>query len=288
MLTKTIFIISLAFIFSINYDEIILANEEKRIFTKAPYFTKRTYLIDKYDLPYCEIINFYGSTTIMKGENTIAVLKSGEESSFSFKFDNSNYFLIFELPSSFQICGFTIDGSSLKYTNILGSSMFLTFLKKRNFSLEIINDNKTIPKLIFIELYIFSPEKLDYLSFEENGKIISYEIEKNYYKVILKDKLKLNIILSTSKILSRDTTTSSVLVKKIEKNYDTEKEKEKDYKRMVLLSSSCAFICFFIFAIGMCLMCEAREKNPHYHDEFCEDFYNKIGFIFCCKRKISE
>ncbi len=260
MLTKTIFIVSLAFIFSINYDEIILANKEKRIFTKAPYFTKRTYLIDKYDYPYCEIINFYGITTIMKGENTIAVLKSGEESSFSFKFDNSNYFLIFELPSSFQICGFAIDGTTYKYTNILDSSMFLTFLKKRNFSLEIINDNKTIPKLIFIELYIVSPEKLDYISFEENGKIISYEIEKNYYKVKLKDKLKLNITLSTSKILTSDTTTSSVLVKKIEKNYDTKKEKKKDYKKMVVFSSTCAIICFFIFAIGMALMRQERKK----------------------------
>jgi len=188
-------------ILSLIYDEKVEGNDY-RIYETFPNFNRRIFLIEKnIHNDYYEIINSFANIKIQKKDKIIATLKEGEESSFSFKHDGSNYILIFEFPSSFQKCGFKINTSNKEFTNILNSDLDMIFLKEREFEFIIIN-NGTKPQIISLNIEDSKYVKVSNAFFEENGKKIlpiNYlKDNQSFYNAILTDQLTFKIKISAT------------------------------------------------------------------------------------------
>ena len=194
-------IISFSFITSMTYDALIKGNSEK-IYTKKES-SQIVYLIKKNSInsEFFEVINFYGKIIIQKNNEIIGELDDGEKS-FYFKHDGiSNYYMIFQFPINFKICGFKVSNNFEENNNILNSYLSLPFLNERKFNIKIYNKEHTT-QLISIKISKSMIKEIDAVYLEENG-IKFIPIRKSnekyiFYYALIKNKLTLDITLKDS------------------------------------------------------------------------------------------
>ncbi len=182
------FIIILALlssILSLKYDEKITLSYGKT-YNSAQPFTKRTFylqMVGTYN--YIQIDNYYGRLEIIKGEETISVL-NGKETYTIFKYEANEYYIIFELPSPFEVCGFETKGLSNEYY-ILESSLTFRYMKEKQLSFKVINNDSKNTKFIAIQLHNLTNYLVRDAVIEEYGRTFSpiiFEEINNYLRFI--------------------------------------------------------------------------------------------------------
>ena len=127
----------LAKILSINYDEKVSLSYGKT-YTSAQTFTRRTFLLQIVgNYKYIQIDNYYGKLYVKKGEQTISILY-GKETYTIFKIEENEYYIVFELPSPFETCGFETKGLDNEYY-ILESSLTFRYMQEKQLSFKVKN-----------------------------------------------------------------------------------------------------------------------------------------------------
>ena len=173
-------------IISINYDETITLSYGKT-YTSAQTFTKRTfYLQITSSYNYIKIDNYYGRLEVIKGDQTIAYLY-GKETFTIFKYEPNIYYIVFELPSPFEICGFETSGLNNNYY-LLESSLTFRYMQEKRLSFKVKN-NESEKKFIAIQIYNQTNYLVRDARCEENGKtfspIVFEEGNNNLYFIFL-------------------------------------------------------------------------------------------------------
>ena len=187
---KKIFIVvlSLYYTLCIEYD-ITITSQYYKIFSSISEVTKNqtVYFIGSSNT-YFEIINFNGEIEILKGNETIGYSKEGEKSFYITNDYNSEYYVIYKIPSPFEICGISFKFSNEEINYISEIHPFeAIFLNKRTAKIKIENEESS-SQLIVIQVR----DQSDLLEayFEENGYKLSSELNKtDYIPAIITDKL---------------------------------------------------------------------------------------------------
>ena len=168
-MNKILFIAILTTVVSLDYDEEIYSSvNNPKIYYYAPSYNKRTFhlKISSFSKDYLEFDNYYGKSTIIKGQQTIAIL-NGQEKYEIFKKENADYYIIFELPSPFEVCGIKIKELDNKFY-ILESSLTFEYMQQKTFNFKIINDEAN-KKYVSVILSNYTNYWVTDVMAEENG-----------------------------------------------------------------------------------------------------------------------
>lgn len=271
-MNKILFIAILTTVVSLDYDEEIYSSvNNPKIYYYAPSYNKRTFhlKISSFSKGYLEFDNYYGKSTIIKGQQTIAIL-NGQEKYAIFKKENADYYIIFELPSPFEVCGIKIKELDNKFY-ILESSLTFEYMQQKTFNFKIINEEAN-KKYVSVILSNYTNYWVTDVMAEENGIKLSPVVrqESSYQlKYIVSITNEINFSFKCHNNKKRNGLNAWLVSLKSEDNYENEEEESK--KKTIALtyaSSIIAFICILLF---VCILCKSHKESP--------DEYNRIEML---------
>lgn len=282
-MNKILLVVILATVLSLNYDEEIYANvNNPKIYHSAQSYNKRTFhlRISSFYKDYLEINNYYGKSTIIKGDKIIAVL-NGQEKYEIIKKENADYYIIFEFPSPFEVCGIKINQLNDEYYKInLKSSLTFEYLQQKTFTFKIINDE---PDKIYVSISLSNSTNywVTDVTAEENGNQITPVVHKEStwqlkYIVLLTDEITFSFTGHNTNVRRTGFYSWSVSLKQ-EDGYGIEEESTDKISGLTYASSTLAFFCVILF------VCTLYQTYDKYSDEAKR--LEKIINTFSCGKK---
>ena len=259
-MNKILFIAILGTVLSLDYDEEMYSSvNNPKFYYSAPSYNKRTFhlQISSFSKDYLEFNNYYGKSTIIKGQQTIAIL-NGQEKYEIFKKENTDYYIIFEIPSPFEVCGIKIRELDNKYY-ILESSLTFEYMQQKTLSFKVRN-RESDKKYVSIVLSNYTYYWVTDVEAEENGAKLSPVVRqessnKLKYCVSITNEITFSFMCHNN--AKRNGLNTWLVNSKGEDSCEFDKEESEKTGALTYASSILAFFCIVLF---MCTLYQTHEE----------------------------